>query len=181
MKRIASMSQSEQPVSASGCPVGESGFELVRQGQQTSTSQDHQDLWAEAQTYLALFEEERGTPSIDIKRLAEIQTEVETNGTYWQTYEELAYGAKVAWRNNTRCIGRLQWKSLEVRDMRYLSTAGEVFDAIVEHIRLTTNGGRIRPMITVFAPQAPRWPGIRIWNPQLIRYAGYGLIHTSLT
>jgi nitric-oxide synthase len=28
-------------------------------------------------------------------------------------------------------------------------------------------------MITVFAPQAPDQPGIRIWNPQLIRYAGY--------
>jgi nitric-oxide synthase len=28
-------------------------------------------------------------------------------------------------------------------------------------------------MITVFAPQTPGKPGIRIWNPQLIRYAGY--------
>ena len=28
-------------------------------------------------------------------------------------------------------------------------------------------------MISIFAPQEPHQPGIRIWNPQLIRYAGY--------
>ena len=28
-------------------------------------------------------------------------------------------------------------------------------------------------MITIFAPAVPELPGIRIWNPQLIRYAGY--------
>src|SRR5713226_1731937 len=94
MKSIASLPQSEQLASASGCPVGESGFELVAREQPTSPSEDHRDLWAEAQAYLALIEEERGTPGIDLKRLAEIQTQVETNGTYWQTYEELSYGAK---------------------------------------------------------------------------------------
>ncbi|GAC1583475.1 MAG: hypothetical protein NVS4B1_22800 [Ktedonobacteraceae bacterium] len=28
-------------------------------------------------------------------------------------------------------------------------------------------------MMSVFAPQVPHQPGIRIWNPQVIRYAGY--------
>jgi nitric-oxide synthase len=79
----------------------------------------------------------------------------------------------VAWRNNTHCIGRLHWKSLVVRDMRHLSTAEEIFEALVEHIRFATNGGKIRSTMTVFAPQMPGQPGIRIWNPQLIRYAGY--------
>jgi len=79
----------------------------------------------------------------------------------------------LAWRNSTRCIGRLQWYNLEVCDMRRLSNAEDIFEACVEHLRIATNGGRIRPMITVFAPQVPGQPGIRIWNPQLIRYAGY--------
>jgi nitric-oxide synthase len=106
-------------------------------------------------------------------RLAEIKTEIERSGTYQQTADELAYGARVAWRNNTRCIGRLHWKSLAIRDMRHVATEEEMFAALVEHLRVATNGGKIRSTITIFAPAAPREPGIRIWNPQLIRYAGY--------
>ncbi len=33
--------------------------------------------------------------------------------------------------------------------------------------------GRIRPVISIFAPDAPGRRGPRIWNEQLIRYAGY--------
>ncbi|HJY94592.1 MAG TPA: nitric oxide synthase oxygenase, partial [Streptosporangiaceae bacterium] len=36
-----------------------------------------------------------------------------------------------------------------------------------------TNDGQIRPMITVFAPDAPGRPGPRIVNSQLIGYAGH--------
>jgi nitric-oxide synthase len=41
------------------------------------------------------------------------------------------------------------------------------------HLREATNGGRVRPTVTVFAPTTPERPGPRIWNEQLIRYAGY--------
>ena len=57
--------------------------------------------------------------------------------------------------------------------MRHLKSAEEVFEALVEHLRLATNGGKTRLMMTVFAPQTPGRPGLRIWNSQLIRYAGY--------
>jgi nitric-oxide synthase len=40
-------------------------------------------------------------------------------------------------------------------------------------LREATNGGRIRPLITVFAPDAPGRPGSRIISSQLVRYAGY--------
>src|SRR3989442_4409609 len=66
-------------------------------------------------------------------------------------------------------------KSLTVRDLRHLSTAEDIFEAIVEHLRLGTNGGKIRPVMSVFASQMPPRPGIRIWNPQVIQYAGYRL------
>lgn len=126
-----------------------------------------------AETYLRQYIQECTPPQGLDERLAHIQAEIDLTGTYWQSSDELTYGAKLAWRNSTRCIGRLQWRNLEVCDMRHLTRAEDIFEACVEHLRLATNGGRIRPMITVFAPQVSDQPGIRIWNPQLIRYAGY--------
>ena len=134
---------------------------------------DYQKRLLEADAYLRLFHHECGIPDGYIPRLTQVQKELARYGSWWHTYDELAYGARVAWRNNTRCIGRLYWKSLVVRDMRHLSTAMDIFEALIEHIRFATNGGKIRSTITVFAPQVPNQPGIRIWNPQLIRYAGY--------
>ena len=140
---------------------------------QMSLEANPQKLLLEAKAYSSLFHHECGMLEAYPERLTRMQAEIERTGTYWHTYEELAYGAKIAWRNNTRCIGRLHWKSLAVRDMRHLETAEEIFTALVEHLRLATNGGKIRSMITIFAPAVPELPGIRIWNPQLIRYAGY--------
>lgn len=100
-------------------------------------------------------------------------TITERDGTTAHTFEELELGARVAWRNSTRCIGRLHWRTLIVRDLRHVETAAQVFEGVVEHLRLATNGGRVRPMMTVFPQQRPGRDGIRIWNPQLIRYAGY--------
>ncbi len=106
-------------------------------------------------------------------RIASIREQVEHTGTYAQTPGELAHGAALAWRNHSRCVGRLHWRSLRVVDRRDAATAEEVFDACVRHLRSATNGGDIRPMITVFAPRRPDGSEIRIWNSQLIRYAGY--------
>jgi len=80
--------------------------------------------------------------------------------------------ARIAWRNHSRCIGRLFWETLELSDVRGARSPGEVFEACVEHLRRSTNRGRIRPWITVFAP-ADGERSIRIRNRQLIRYAGY--------
>lgn len=102
------------------------------------------------------------------QRLKEIEEEIVSTGTYTHTEEELVYGAKVAWRNSNKCIGRLFWNSLHVFDHRRLEDEEEIFEALVEHIRYATNGGKIRPTISIFAPGR-----VRIWNDQLIRYAGY--------
>ncbi len=131
-------------------------------------------LLLEATDYLQLFYREQDRPESHVEaRLADIYQEYRRSQTYWQTPAELAYGAKVAWRNSTNCIGRIFWQSLNVRDLRHLTTAEEIFAALVEHIELATNHGNIRPYISIFAPQQPGKNGIRIWNPQLIRYAGY--------
>jgi nitric-oxide synthase len=138
-----------------------------------STRYQPQELFTKAQTFLQLFyQEQRPTDSL-ADRLAEIRSEIEMGGTYRQTYDELAFAAKVAWRNSARCTGRLHWGTLQVRDMRHLTTAEGIFEALVEHIRLGTNGGKIRSVISIFGQQKPGEPGIRIWNSQTIRYAGY--------
>ncbi len=125
----------------------------------------------EAREYLDVLHQEK-IPSTS-SRQREIEGEIAARGTYHQTFEELEHGARMAWRNSTRCVGRKYWPSLAVRDCRHLESPEEMFAALVDHIRLSTNGGTIRPMITVLAPQEPGRPGIRIWNEQLIRYAGY--------
>jgi nitric-oxide synthase, bacterial len=129
--------------------------------------------WDTVKSFLELYWAEvvpKGRLSV---RLEEVRAELAHYGTYRQTPEEVAYGAKLAWRNNTRCIGRLHWRSLEVRDLRHLVTADGVFEACVEHIRLATNGGKIKPIISVFPPSQAGFVGPRIWNSQLIRYAGF--------
>lgn len=138
-----------------------------------STNPHQNLLLQEASEYIHLFHQECGFLDEAPGRLAEVQAEIAHTGTYLQSAAELTYGARVAWRNNTRCIGRLHWQTLAVRDMRHLSTAEEIFQALLDHLRFATNGGKIRSTITVFAPALPGQAGIRIWNPQLIRYAGY--------
>jgi nitric-oxide synthase len=128
---------------------------------------------SEAREYLNTLSGERGVSSPLDRRLREIETEVASRGTYRQTFEELEHGARLAWRNSVRCVGRKYWSCLAVRDGRDLQAPEEIFEALVEHLRRSTNGGWIAPMITVFAQEEPGRPGIRIWNDQLIRYAGY--------
>ncbi len=127
----------------------------------------------EARAYLAQFYREKGAPRAFEVRWAQVSAELERTGTYVQTYDELSFGAKIAWRNSTRCIGRLFWSGLEVRDMRHLDDEDEILSALVEHIELATHGGNLKAMMTVLAPATRSGVGPRIWNGQLLRYAGY--------
>ncbi|WP_245589724.1 nitric oxide synthase oxygenase [Amycolatopsis balhimycina] len=108
-------------------------------------------------------------------RLAQVRAEIAETGTYRHTAAELAYGARVAWRNSARCIGRLYWRGLRIRDRRRVTEPAAIAGECVAHLRQATRGGRIRPTVTVFAPGTPDAPGPRIHNEQLIRYAGYRL------
>ena len=106
-------------------------------------------------------------------RLAEVHAEIAATGTYRHTAAELTFGARVAWRNSSRCIGRLYWRSLKVRDLRETSTPADVAAECVEHLRVATNNGKIRPVITIFAPAEPGMPAPSILNEQIVRYAAY--------
>lgn len=106
-------------------------------------------------------------------RLASAVREFSERGVFTHTTAELEFGARVAWRNANRCIGRLYWRSLVVRDRRHVRYPDSIANECFEHLRLATNHGRIRPVITIFAPDEPGRPAPRIRNEQLIRYAGY--------
>ncbi|WP_344172010.1 nitric oxide synthase oxygenase [Kribbella lupini] len=128
---------------------------------------------AAAEEFLELFASENPRADRIGPRIAAVMREIDLTGTYWHTPEELAFGARVAWRNNARCIGRLYWRSLQVRDLRTVGDAASVAAHCFDHLRAAHNGGKIRPMISIFAPETPGKPAPRIWNEQLIRYAGY--------
>ncbi|MGH3715129.1 MAG: nitric oxide synthase oxygenase [Micromonosporaceae bacterium] len=126
-----------------------------------------------AEEFLRLYHAECPVPGSLYGRLRQVQAEIADTGTYRHTSAELTYGARVAWRHASRCIGRLYWRSLRVRDRRRVREPDEVAKEAAEHLRFAGNGGRIRPTITVFASDRPERRGPRIWNEQLIRYAGY--------
>lgn len=130
---------------------------------------------AEAEEFLdRMFAEGAAEPGERFEdRLAQVRAEILETGTYRHTPAELAYGARVAWRNSARCIGRLYWRSLRIRDRRRVTDPAAIAGECVAHLRQATRGGRIRPTVTVFAPDTPGAPGPRIHNEQLIRYAGY--------
>ncbi|XP_044272117.1 nitric oxide synthase isoform X2 [Tribolium madens] len=106
-------------------------------------------------------------------RWEQVQKEVNTTGTYHLTETELIYGAKLGWRNAVRCIGRIQWSKLQVFDCRYVTTTSGMFEALCNHIKYSTNKGNIRSAITIFPQRTDGRHDFRVWNPQLLSYAGY--------
>ena len=85
----------------------------------------------------------------------------------------LEEAARQAWRNSVRCSGRARWRSLKVIDGRSVSSADEIFDALFELLSLATESRAAQPFMSVFPEFDPLQPEIRIWNHQLISYAGY--------
>lgn len=129
---------------------------------------------AEAEHFIHTCYSETGKTMGEMEqRIIEIRQAIAEQGFYEHTLEELQYGAKLAWRNSNKCIGRLFWETLHVIDARTLETEEEIVQALYRHIEYATNGGRIRPAITIFKPAIQPEQQIRIMNHQLIRYAGY--------
>lgn len=131
-------------------------------------------LFEQAQEFLQQYYSESNLSGVE-KRLDQVQVEILQTGTYHLTEKELSFGAKLAWRNSNRCMGRLFWKTLKVRDRRSLSSAEEVFADVLAHLKAATQGGKIRSTLSVYATADEGGSGFRILNKQLIRFAGYSL------
>ena len=132
------------------------------------------DLISKSEAFIRQFFEENGKEDVQL-RLKAIREEIDQRGTYTLTTEELTFGAKLAWRNSNRCIGRLLWKSLKVRDRRTLATPEEIFSDLLDHLDYATHKGKIRSTLSVYSSASEGMPAIRILNKQLIRYAGYSM------
>jgi nitric-oxide synthase len=139
-----------------------------------SRSIETHDVLADASKFMELFRSEtRPDERLWCERRNEIADEIAQTGTYTHTRPELQFGAQIAWRNHTRCVGKFYWRTLLVRDCRTSSTATAIANELVEHLRIAYNGGRIKPVLSVFAADSPLRAGPRILNDQLVRYAGY--------
>jgi nitric-oxide synthase, bacterial len=134
------------------------------------------DSWLiqEAENFINISYYELGKTILEAKRrIDEIKDEIRATGFYQHTYEEITHGARMAWRNSNRCIGRLFWDRLIVLDAREKQTAEEVAQALFQHISHATNHGKIQPTITIFQAEQNGFQPVRVWNQQLLRYAGY--------
>ena len=131
------------------------------------------EVLAQAREFLELFHREVPAAGSLPARWAAVRAEVSATGSYWHTRPELVFGARVAWRHSVRCVGRVRWPTLVVRDARRVRTSRGVYRELARHLRFATNGGRIRSAITIFAPDTQTAPRVRIWNEQLVRYAGW--------
>lgn len=63
--------------------------------------------------------------------------------------------------------------SHQVFDARNVTTPGEMFEALKTHLEYATNGGNVRSAITIFPQRKEPNKDFRVWNSQLIKYAGY--------
>ena len=107
---------------------------------------------AAAEEFLALFQAENPAAAPIGPRVEEVRAQIERYGTYAHTTAELTFGARVAWRNSSRCIGRLYWRSLQVRDRRHVTTAAQLAGEAFAHLRVApTTDGCDRP-----SPCSPR-------------------------
>merc|ERR1719495_1688551 len=106
-------------------------------------------------------------------RMEEITKQIDEHGTYELNVEELQFGAQTAWRNAARCPARVIWRNLNLIDKRTIDTADEMFEAIKSHMKISFNGGKIKPSITVFKGRKPGFAEPRVWNGLMVSYAGY--------
>lgn len=130
-------------------------------------------ILTQAEDFLRDFHNARPNAGQVEARLAKVRAEITATGTYLHTPGELAYGARLALRDSGWCPARVPWRGLLVRDLREIHDGTEVAEQCGQHLRMSTNGGGVRPMVSVFAQDTPARPGPRIHNDQLVRYAGY--------
>lgn len=107
-------------------------------------------------------------------RMIQIEQELGATGTYTQTSQEIEIGARLAWRNSSKCIGRISWNTLKVIDRRHVTDPEGIFREVEAHMKIATAGTNIQSTMTVFRPQHPNESiGPRFWTDQVVRYACY--------
>ncbi|XP_047693999.1 nitric oxide synthase, endothelial isoform X7 [Prionailurus viverrinus] len=171
---LSAQAQQEGPCTPRRC-LGSLVFPRKLQSRPSQDPPPTEQLLSQARDFINQYYSsiKRSGSQAHEQRLQEVEAEIAAAGTYQLRESELVFGAKQAWRNAPRCVGRIQWGKLQVFDARDCNSAQEMFTYICNHIKYATNRGNLRSAITVFPQRAPGRGDFRIWNSQLVRYAGY--------
>ncbi|MEJ1279587.1 nitric oxide synthase 2 inducible [Cricetulus griseus] len=171
---LSAQAQQDGPCTPRRC-LGSLVFPRKLQNRPTEGPSPTEQLLGQARDFINQYYNsiKRSGSQAHEQRLQEVEAEVAATGTYQLRESELVFGAKQAWRNAPRCVGRIQWGKLQVFDARDCRTAQEMFTYICNHVKYATNRGNLRSAITVFPQRCPGRGDFRIWNSQLVRYAGY--------
>nr|XP_016801376.2 nitric oxide synthase, endothelial isoform X3 [Pan troglodytes] len=171
---LSAQAQQDGPCTPRRC-LGSLVFPRKLQGRPSPGPPAPEQLLSQARDFINQYYSsiKRSGSQAHEQRLQEVEAEVAATGTYQLRESELVFGAKQAWRNAPRCVGRIQWGKLQVFDARDCRSAQEMFTYICNHIKYATNRGNLRSAITVFPQRCPGRGDFRIWNSQLVRYAGY--------
>ncbi|KAF6843116.1 nitric oxide synthase [Colletotrichum musicola] len=94
-------------------------------------------------------------------------------GLWTQTFEELEFGIRTAWKHARKCIMRSEYKNLRLCDLRHVRTSKKMAETLIENLRVAYNSGEINPTVFVFPPRDVNSRGPMIWNSQLLSFAGY--------
>ncbi|MCE7798308.1 nitric oxide synthase oxygenase [Sphingobium sufflavum] len=128
----------------------------------------------EAVAFIRQYAREVGMADEPLRlRIAEICDALRRTNHYVHTPEELSFGARIAWRNHARCVGRLTWKSLRVHDHRHIAAPAAVLEQTMADLKAAFNGGQIRSSISIFAPATDKSLPSTFESSQIFRYAGY--------
>lgn len=128
----------------------------------------------EAVAFIRQFARETGLSDGDRRqREREVRAGIKRDGHYHHSIEELTFGARIAWRNHARCVGRMTWKSLRVHDCRDLVEPSAIVRRAVSDLEDAFTDGRIRSSISIFAPATEHYVPPTFESQQLFQYAGY--------
>jgi nitric-oxide synthase, bacterial len=117
-------------------------------------------------------------------RIEHAHLELDQDGSYTLTSEELVYGIRIAWREYTKLNPISQSDAIDVIDCRHISKPDEYFEKICDYLEGIVLDGNIVPLITVFPIQELNFnslsdilnskkPLFRLYNRQLVQYAGF--------
>ena len=88
------------------------------------------------------------------ERKTSVLKEMRRTGTYVQSAEEILIGAKLAWRNHARCVGRKHWRTLELIDARHATSAQDIADDIVAAVDAPWTRRTLRQVLFPVGAQA---------------------------
>ena len=110
-------------------------------GDITDRETPKETLVREAMEFLEIYYHERQEDMDDSdgflrkeERMSAVKLSIDETGTYEHTFDELEYGAQLAWRNAPKCSNRKYWEQLKLLDCREVDTNEGMYKSCLKHI-----------------------------------------------